>query len=693
MKFISEISLFFIIPILLISALAVWFFYIKNGKLKELSKTNQYLIYLSRFFALFFIGTLLLGLLFEFVQTKSEKPILITLIDNSASLKNYKDSAQVLEQIKKVKSKLNTEFNEKYEKVYYTLGSSFKQGDDINLKDSKSNISQAFESIFSNYYNRNIGGIILVSDGNFNEGQNPIYAASKIPFTPIYTLGVGDTISKKDQVIRDVISNEIAFLKNKFPVEVDIEALKVGKRSVTVSISKNGKTIASQSVNYTDGQFDSKQVIFELEANEVGFQHYVAEVKAIENEYTLKNNLRSFYVEVLDARNKILLLSGAPHPDLSALKSVLEQDENVQIEIKSIEKWDKNTKNIDLIVWHEPGVSFSDNLNQSILNSKIPVLYFIGPNTNSSTLQKLDVGLSLANSNQTKEVQANISEGFELFELSSELKNELQKYPPVFVKYGNQTLSPKNKVFLNQKLGNINKKESLMFFGASDNRKYGVFLGEGIWRWKMANYLKFKNNDLFNEFFQKTNQFLVQKENTSNLRVSLPKRFTISEDVLIKAEFYNEAMELITKPKINFSLLDQNGKKSSLEFGVSGNYYLLPLGKLKAGTYKWIASTNFAGKKYNKSGNFVVENIEIEKLDTKANHELLRQISNNSQGKFQLLKNSNTLLDAIKANDEITSTSYQESSFDSLLDFVLFLLLILTFLSLEWFIKRWNGFY
>jgi hypothetical protein len=693
MNFISEISLFYVIPIIILSGFFTWFFYKKDSKLNEIPKFQRVIIYVSRFSILSILGFLLLGILFEFVKIREEKPILITIIDNSASLKNYKDSTKVLNKINSFTKSIDEKFDNSYEKVTYLLGNSFRKNSKIDLKDSKSNLSSAFEDIFSSYYNRNIGGIILLSDGNYNEGQNPVYAASKIPLTPIFTVGIGDTIPKKDQILKDVISNEIAFLKNKFPVEVDVDAFKIGKKTVTVSISTNGKIVASQKITYTDGVYDSKQILFELEANTAGFQQYIAEVKAIDGEYTLKNNKRSFYVEVLDSRNKILLLSGAPHPDLSAIKSVLEQDENVKIDIQTIEKWDKNLKNTDLIIWHEPGISFNENINQVILSSKIPVLYFVGPNTNSNIAQKLNIGLSFNSTSQTDEVQANFSEGFDLFEVSNELKTELPKFPPVIVRYGSSKLASQNKLFLNQKLANINKKDALLFFGSMDKRKYGVFLGEGIWRWKLSSYLKFKNHSLFNEFFQKINQFLVQKENSSNLRITLPKRFNISDDILIKAEFYNDAMELITKPKINFNLIDQKDKKSVLDFGVNGNLYLLPLGKLKAGTYKWNAFTNHAGKKYSKSGIFVVENIEIEKLDTRANHDLLKQISENSDGKFYRLDETNKLIKTLQSREDITSLSFEESSFDNLLDYIWILLTLIILLGLEWFLKRWNGFY
>src|SRR5690606_32987069 len=103
------------------------------------------------------------------------------------------------------------------------------------------------------------------------------------------------------------------------------------------------------------------------------------EVLPLKDEHTIKNNYRSFYIEVLDARNKILILSGAPHPDVSALKSVLEKDENMEVETQLIEKWEPNLKNVDLIIWHEPGVLFNASKLDAIRKSDLPIWYFIGP--------------------------------------------------------------------------------------------------------------------------------------------------------------------------------------------------------------------------------------------------------------------------------------------------------------------------
>lgn len=693
MRFISDISLFWILPIGLAAFGVTFWFYRNQPWLNEVSKTVRRTLFSLRFLALFFVGILLLGILFESVEYRNEKPVFISLIDNSASLKNYKDSNSVQKQIIAFQEAMKAKYGEKFELVSYVMGNEFRASNQVDLKDSKSKLSEGFESIFSTYYNRNVGGIVCISDGNFNEGPNPVYSAEKIALTPIFTLGVGDTTTQKDQLIRDVSSNEIAFLKNKFPVEVDVEALKIGKRSSKISIFHKGKVVASQQVNYENGTFDFKHVTFELEATEVGFQHYTLEVAPIQGEYSTKNNRRSFYIEVLDGRNKILLLAGAPHPDVAALKYVFEKDENVQVESKLLADWDKKLDKVDLIVWHEPGVNYSSTVAELIQRSGKSVLYFVGPNTSNSVVQKLNVGMSFSNSNQTDEVQPGLNKGFELFEISTELQRELNYFPPVKVRFGEVKMSPQNKLFLTQRLGQFVKKDPILFFGERDNNKYGVFVGEGIWRWKINEYSRLKSNANFQELIQKVSQYLVVKQNASSLRITLPRRFSKGEEVKIKAEFYNEALELITKPTIQFDLTDENGRKSKLDFAVSGNFYTLPLGTLNPGKYSWVASTSYNGKKHSKKGIFVVEDIAIESLETTANHGVLQQIAANSNGAFYKLNDYQKLLNAIDQRDDIVEVAYEESAFNDLIDYFWILLLILLLLSTEWFLKRYHGGY
>jgi hypothetical protein len=692
MHLISDFSLWLLIPIGLFSAILTFYFYKKEDWFADLKPLQQNLLRVLRFSSLFLIGILLLGLILQTINYRDEKPVFINLIDNSNSMMNHRDSNLVKSQLASYREKLKEKYGEKFELVDLYVGSNVSN-QKLDFSEKTSNLEAGFEKINFDYYNRNIGGITFISDGNYNVGTNPAYAAEKISLTPIFSLAVGDTTPRKDQMIKNVSVNEIAFLNNEFPVEVDLESIKLGGKSVSVSIFENGKQVASQSITYSNSKRDFKQVNFRLKANKIGFQTYVVKLKSLDGESTLKNNQRTFYVEVIDSRNKVLLLAGAPHPDVSALKEVLDQNENLESESILIKDWNKNLEKTDLVVWHEPGANFDATVLQLLQEKRIPILYILGPNTESAVISKLNLGISGMKGNKTDDIQPTLASGFNDFELSEKVAEALDFYPPLKSKFGTLRVDGNPMVLLNQRVGPVKKSDPLLFFVNRNNIKTGVLYGEGLWRWKLNDFIRSGNHEAFSELFSKTMNYLMVKQQEAGLRIEFPKRFTIEEEVIVNASFYNSALEPITKPIIELKLTDSNGKIFKSQFGVNGNSYKLSLGKLKAGKYKWSAETKFNGKSYKKSGIFIVEDIELEKIETAANHGVLKQVAEQSNGKFYQLKDYQRLINDIEKRGDITTISFEETAFNKLIDYLVVILLLITLLSGEWFLRRYLGSY
>lgn len=691
MNWISDISLWWIFPWSIVAIGLSFLLYTRKGWVMELSKIQRITLISLRATSLILLFFLLLGILFEYKSYREEKPVVITVIDNSSSVVNYKDSLLVKKEMTDFQSNLERNLGEKFD--YFTVSLQSDSSEQLKFNGEQTNISEVLERIHNDFYNRNIGAVTLLSDGNYNKGINPLYITEKFNLTPFFTVGVGDTIVKRDHYIKGVTSNDFAFLKNDFPVEVELEAVKMGLRSVNVSILKNGKSISNQNISYSDPNYSFKQVNFTIPANQVGIQRYTVSLQYVDGEYNRKNNVRDFYIEVLDARSKVLLLAGAPHPDIAAIRSVLEKDENLSVESVLTRDWDQNTKDIDLVIWHEPGWQNNSSTLETIRNKKLPVLYIIGTSSGSNEISRLGLGVKTPNGAQTDDIEAKYNSGFVPFEITDELKKFFDFLPPLKSKYGNVNWPAGIDIMLYQRIGNIQKKDPLLFFGKQNDTKYGVLYGEGLWRWKINDFSRTGSFESFNEFIQKITQYLVVHQNTSPFIVSLPRRISKSEEFIVKAEFYNEAMDLITSPVVNFELYDEAGKLNKFEFGVSGNAYRLNCGRLVPGKYDWKANTKFNGKSYFKSGTFIVEDIVIEDLDNQANHQVLRQIAYQSSGKFYQLDKLNDLFDDLKKRDDIVNVSFSESIFVDLIDWKLIFFLLLIVLVGEWSLRRYLGGY
>ena len=690
MDFNLEYSAWWLLLIAICSAGLTYLSYSNKAGFKLLKSFTKTLLISFRFTSLFLLGILLLGIILNTTNERIEHPIFFVVTDNSKSMLNYKDSSSVKKDIQTLKTKLKSQYGNAFRIKELTIGSDVNSEKPINFTETNSNLERAFEYINTEYYNRNIGGIAFISDGNFNVGANPIYNAEKIKVTPIFSLSVGDSIQKRDHLIRNVFNNNIAFLKNEFPVEIDISAYKMNKESVRISIEHKNRIIAKQDYTYSNENQDFKKVRFNLPANQLGFQSYTVHIEEKANEMSLKNNHENFYVEVIDSRSKVLILSGAPHPDISSLRSVLSTDDNIEIEYSTFQDWNRKCEKINLIICHNPNYLFT-SLFKDIKNKRIPVLFVLGSKTHKTMYSELGIQYKNNSAGGFDDFQGAINMDFSTFEFGEDLVESLDYYPPIHGKYGDFTIPNGSSVLIKQRIGPVIKKSPLFFFSGQQGFNYGVIMGEGIWRWRFNEYQRKGSHEVFNTMVSKAVQFLTVKKRGKGLHVIFPRRLNKEEDLIINASFYNRTMEPITSPQIKLEITDENDKLYESQFAINGKGYQAKLGQLNPGKYDWVAQTKFDGKLYTQNGSFIVEDLDKEKSESVANHSVLKQLSKQSNGKFYSLSDSKSFLSDLSKRKDISSLSYEENIALNLIESVWFLLVIGVFLITEWTLKRYHG--
>ena len=94
-----------------------------------------------------------------------------------------------------------------------------------------------------------------------------------------------------------------------------------------------------------------------------------------------------------------------------------------------------------------------------------------------------------------------------------------------------------------------------------------------------------------------------------------------------------------------------------------------------------------------KSGVFIVEEIQLEKLESFANHGTLKQLSKQSNGSFHNLTSYRKMLDELAKRNDIATVTYEDHTFDDLLDYLWVFALLFTLLVSEWFLRRYFGSY
>jgi hypothetical protein len=242
-------------------------------------------------------------------------------------------------------------------------------------------------------------------------------------------------------------------------------------------------------------------------------------------------------------------------------------------------------------------------------------------------------------------------------------------------------------------VGNITLDQPLIYFTQKQSSRIGVVMGDGLWRWRLFDQMKNKNTANFNDFFGKIITYLAVKENKDPFKIQLENEYTENESITVKAELYNKSFDLINEPEVSFNYINENGEEFESYFLRTSDAYQLNLGSLKQGVYNWTASTVFQDVKYEKKGTFLVREVKIEFLNTVANHRILRNIAENSGGKFFFPNQLNELQSDIQNRDDMVTVVYQEKQFDDLIDYKWVFILIVLLFTLEWFVRKFQGAY
>ena len=665
--------------------------YYRQKYFSSLAKWVFYLLLFLRFSLGFLLAFLLFNPLLNYTKTITEKPVVVVLQDNSSSILANADSLFIKNEFEtKLKQELD-EISTQFDVKKHLFGTEVLDSLKVDYSSKTTNISAAMHTVADKYYNQNVAAVVLLTDGIYNEGENPLYANQMLN-APIFTVALGDTIPKKDQSIQEVTHNKVAFLGNQFPVNVRTMAQKLNGKNAVLSIKHDGKTIAEQKIAITDDTFLSDYT-FLLEAKEVGIQSYKAELSEIKGEYTLANNAQTFYVEVLDSKQKILLLAAAPHPDIAAIRSAIEANKNYEVIYKTIDSYTADNTPYDAIILHSLPAKQNDKL-KSVFASKASLFLVLGNQTDFNALASSLPGINLSNSRSFSSASPKLNTAFSLFKVEDDLQNYFNDLPPLSVPFLKEYNINKQHVLAHQKIGNVATNQPLMGFYRLNQRKVAYILGEGLWRWKIHDFKLNKNHKHFNALLSKSIQYLSTKEDKSFFRTYVDKtNFTENETVKIKAEFYNKAYEPVTEPEVKLSIKNSKGEEFSFVFSKQNNAYLASVSGLKPGNYTFTANTEFNGEKFTKEGMFSVQELKQELLNTVANHRLLYQLSTESSGQLIYPKGMEGLSTFFEEKERFPDVLYTKNTTESVINLKWIFGLLIALAGLEWFIRKREGGY
>lgn len=625
--------------------------------------------------------------------SKVEQPIVVLAHDNSASIVLSKDSMYYKESYPTQIAAFEESLKKNFQVDEYLFGQEVRDGNKLDFTDQLTDISALLQSLERNYYKRNVGAVLLFSDGIYNRGFEPSLLTEKFAF-PIHTVVLGDTMSYPDLFVKDVHCNRKVSLGSTFPIRVVVGAIDCSGKKAELTLSEDGHVMSHQYIEVSSNRF-SKEVDFMLDADRKGVRQIEIEVKGLENESQRLNNVKRIFVDVQEQQYKVLCLADAPHPDLGALKSVLNDDCEMDFVFGRDALPDLSS--YQLLVMHQTPSRRTDVgalIAQLEKNKRLPVLFVVGNATDAEALDKMQQAIDIHRgvTNTMLDVKASYNTSFGTFTVSDKLREQVGKYPPLALPHLEVNPLLAHDDLLMQDVLGIKSGLPLLTFVKGD-RKMAFLFGTNVWRWRLYNYYQDHNSMVFDELFSKTLKYLLLSADDGSA-VFAKEEYYSNEPVVINAELRNPSNELVTEPDLNIQIINKKtGETYDYVFSKRDHDYELNAGVLPEGIYTYKATAEIGEKKIGMNGSFSVVSLGIEAQQLTADIDRMRSIAAVTNGKCYTVDQLPKLLEDLKADTRITSVEHHETRFEDLIHSKWLLFVLIGLAAVEWILRKMFGTY
>ncbi|MEX1055962.1 MAG: hypothetical protein WED81_08015, partial [Rhodothermales bacterium] len=563
---------------------------------------------------------LILFLLFEPILRlldRDEKPaILAVLIDDSQSLilTSGQDSTgqAARARIREVLAKLPPGAGEadvrffRFSESVSAMDDETFSVDSLSLGGTRTNIAGALDDVRERLKDDNLSAALLLSDGQYNTGRNPLYAAERYS-VPIYTAVLGDTTRHRDVQIRHVTTNDIAYVGAELPVQVSIRTEDMGNRQVAVSLFRDGVLASSTSVSLPEGSTETT-VDLSVTPDEQGLHRYSVSISRLPGEATYRNNVESFTVRVLDTKRRVLLLAAAPGPDVAAIRQLLEGDEGFEL-ATLIQKGpgsyyegslpqDLSLYNAIILAGYPGSTAGRDALTRiaRAADEGAPIFFILTRDTDITSLREHFAGIlpiipERVRSGFVEAAFVPIQSGMShpIMSVPDASPESWKRLPPLLYSQTRWQSSPDADVLAAIEVRGVSLNDPIFAVRRRSASRSAALVGAGTWRWKNVPEDLAQWEHYWPSLFTNTVQWLTAREDDRPVRV-VPVRdlFDGGEPVQLTGQVYDESLIPVSDASVEVEVHAPDGTVTPYTMNPIGNgRYTLDAGTFPEGTYTY----------------------------------------------------------------------------------------------------------
>ena len=241
---------------------------------------------------------------------------------------------------------------------------------------------------------------------------------------------------------------------------------------------------------------------------------------------------------------------------------------------------------------------------------------------------------------------------------------------------------------LSARVGSITTREPLLCATAQAKERTAVLWGEGLWRWRLADYEAHASHEVVDRLIAQLVAFTSLQATRGRLQVEAERSYPQGLPVELRAVLYNEAFETVNDREVRLTLgstaLPHETAEREYLFHRQGTGYALTLPALEEGLYRYRATSG----DLTAEGTFAIEALNLEQRTLQADHALLRALAATTGGVFAPAGQEAAIADAL-AN--LRPTLFHSRRLSPWLQSPWLLCLIVLLLGAEWVLRKYHG--
>ena len=687
-----------LIPCAVLSLLAAYFAY-RRSPVQPAMPWRAVLPGL-RFFALLLCLLLLLQPLWRSTTTRDEAPILALLVDESLSVARH-DSllAATLSSLPAVDADVRL----------FGFGDGSRavpEVDSLQKEAVRTNIAEALEHVQDDLAEEHVQAILLLSDGQYNTGRNPRYTAAESA-VPVHAMAMGDTTAQRDVRLQRVATNELGYRGVELPLDVTVLSEGFEGQQVTLTVAERGQPLHTvRRALPPDGIV--LPVSMQYMPTTPGLIQLTVSITHLEGETTHVNNSMTVTVNVLDRRQRLLVIAGAPHPDVAAMQDMLRADEEREVVMrvqKDRQSFYEGTipdslDAFDLVLMAGyPTRASMPSLAQQIAMSGVPLLFVLSEQTDLTLLRgTFGPVLPVAPVDSRPlfmEAALELTPGGRRHAALQGLPSVVtESLPPLQYLATEWQVSPDAVTLGVANVSGVNIQAPLLVTRSREGVRTAALLGAGSWRWMNLPEDLTHSDNWWPALFENLVQWLLAPEDDRLVRVS-PAHDTFggTEAVQFTGQVYDESLNGVDGATLSLNVTAPGGERYPHTMrGIGGGRYVADLGTLPEGSYSYAASASLGESALGTdNGTFAVGALVLEYAETRANVPLLRQIAIQSGGTYLPPGDLSVLNNVLRADSTFAPRAVESTNERALWQWPVLLGVVLVLLTAEWVLRKRVG--